>query len=383
MSTGRRFIPAVPTLSPGMLLPRAGRGQLDYTFPFNSPGVRYFYFSRNAIWEACRLMGLAGGEVVVPSYHHGVEIETLVAAGVRPVYYRVGKNWDVDLQDVERLIGPNTRALYLIHYAGFPGPAAEMKAIADKRGLPLIEDCALSLLASDGEKPLGSTGDVSFFSIYKTLPVPNGGAMALRGSLAEKAADLGTPQAPSPASTASHVLSSLLQHIEMRGGRPGRELRKAVRRLGKSTVEGARIERVTTGSDHFNKEDAGLGMSGLSMRILAAQDMERAVRVRRRNYRYLLHTLRDVAPAIMPDLPPGACPLFYPMPVPNKEKVVERLEGLGIQAIDFWRYFHPSCAPTLFPDAAWLRSNVLEVPCHQDLTLSMMRYIASAVRQVV
>ena len=378
------FIPALPTLWPGMLLPRLGRrdGRRGY-FPFDGPSASYYYFSRNALWEAIKLLGLSGGEVVVPAYHHGVEIETLVAAGVKPVFYPVGRKWDVNPADVEALIGPDTRALYLEHYAGFPGPTRQMRVLADHYNLPLIEDCALSLLSSDGSTPLGSTGDVAFYSIYKMLPVPNGGVMALNGRLAGRAAELGRAEIPPFTSTVSHILSSLLQNIEFRGGRTGRAVRKGVRRLGKRTVETAGIERVTTGSDHFNPDDAGLGMSALSHNVLAAQDMARVVEVRRRNYRYLLRQLRDVAPPLMPDLPEGVCPLFYPMIVHNKEAVVRKLEAVGIEAIDFWHYFHPSCDPGQFPDATWLREHVLEVPCHQDLTPGRMAYVARMVRDVV
>ncbi|HVG00387.1 MAG TPA: DegT/DnrJ/EryC1/StrS family aminotransferase, partial [Chloroflexia bacterium] len=134
-----------------MLLPRMGRrdGRIGF-FPFDRRSASYYYFSRNALWEAIKLLGLPGGEVVVPAYHHGVEIETLVAAGVKPVFYPVGRRWDVNPADVEALIGPDTRALYLEHYAGFPGPARQMRVLADYYNLPLIEDCALSLLSSDG-----------------------------------------------------------------------------------------------------------------------------------------------------------------------------------------------------------------------------------------
>lgn len=384
MERAQSFVPSLPTAWPSMLLPRLGRadGRANY-FPFDSPSATYYYFARNALWEAIKLLDLSGGEVVVPAYHHGVEIETLVAAGVKPVFYPVGRNWEVNPADVEALIGPDTRALYLIHYAGFPGPTRQMKALSDHYKLPLIEDCALSLLSSDGSTPLGSTGDVAFYSIYKMLPVPNGGLMVLNGDLAKRAAELGPTEAPPFTSALSHVLSSLLQNVEFRGGKAGRLLRKAVRRLGKQTVETAGIERVTTGSDHFNPDDVGLGMSGMSHNVLAAQKMSRIIEVRRRNYRYLLRSLRDVAPPLMPHLDEGVCPLFYPMIVRDKAEVVQRLEALGIEAIDFWRYFHPSCDPKQFPDTTWLREHVLELPCHQDLTPRRMEYVAQMVRQVV
>jgi dTDP-4-amino-4,6-dideoxygalactose transaminase len=367
-----------------MLLPRLGRrdGRHDI-FPFDSPSASYYYFARNALWEAIKLLGLAGGEVIVPAYHHGVEVETLVAAGVKPVFYPVGRNWDVNPADVEALIGPDTRALYLTHYAGFPGPTRQMRALADHYKLPLIEDCALSLLSAEASTPLGSTGNVAFYSIYKMLPVPNGGLIVLNGELAGRAAELEHVEAPPFASTVSHIMSSLLQNVEFRGGKAGRLVRNGVRRLGKRTVETAGIERVTTGSDHFNPDDANLGMTSLSHNVLAAQNMARVVEVRRRNYRYLLRELRDVAPPLMPHLPEGVCPLFYPMLVHDKEEIVQKLEARGIEAIDFWHYFHPSCDPGQFPDAAWLREHVLEIPCHQDLTPKRMAYVARVVREVV
>jgi dTDP-4-amino-4,6-dideoxygalactose transaminase len=85
----------------------------------------------------------------------------------------------------------------------------------------------------------------------------------------------------------------------------------------------------------------------------------------------------------MPDMGPGVCPLFYPMVVQDKEEIVRKLEAVGIEAIDFWHYFHPSCDPQQFPDAAWLREHVLEVPCHQDLTPQRMVYVARMVREGV
>ena len=75
------------------------------------------------------MLRLVGKEILVPAYHHGVEVEALVDAGAKVKFYRVGGRWDVDLKDVERRIGPETGALYLIHYAGFPGPTDAMRAL--------------------------------------------------------------------------------------------------------------------------------------------------------------------------------------------------------------------------------------------------------------
>ncbi|RJS16403.1 aminotransferase DegT [Corallococcus sp. H22C18031201] len=375
--SGRLYVPSLPTLWPRMLMARVRPGAHP---PFASPNVRYFYFARNAVWLTVKMLGLDAGEVLMPAYHHGVEVEALVDAGATPRFYRVGKHWDVDVEDVARRVGPKTKALYLIHYAGFPGPVAAMRRLADQHGIPLIEDCALSLLSSDGAVPLGTTGDVGIFCLYKTLPVPNGGALVVNGP---RQYSLPEPPAPPLASTFSHTASALLQNLELRGGAVGRGLRRLVRALGRGTVRAASIERVATGTQHFDRRHVDLGMSPLTRRIALAQDLDGIVEARRRNYFFLLGRLRDVSPPLFNQLPPGACPLFYPLVVHDKAEMMARLHARGIDAIDFWRRFHPACDPAEFPEVAQLRRDIIEVPCHQDLSPEVMADVAQAVREAV
>jgi dTDP-4-amino-4,6-dideoxygalactose transaminase len=371
------FVPSLPTLWPSMLL---GRGQPSTFQPFCASNVRYFYFARNAVWLTVKMMNLDPGEVLMPAYHHGVEVEAVTDAGATPVFYRVGSRWDVDLEDVEKKIGPKTKALYLIHYAGFPGPAEELREIADRHGLPLIEDCALSLLSADGTVPLGTTGDVGIFCLYKTLPVPNGGALTING---QRQYSLPEPPLPPATSTFSHTVSALLQNLELRGGAVGRGLRQLIRAVGHGTVKAASIERVATGTQHFNRDHVDLGMSPLTRRIALAQDLEGIVEKRRRNYFFLLGRLRDISTPLFNQLPPGVCPLFYPLVVQDKAEVMGRLRAQGIDAIDFWRRFHPACDATAFPEVAQLRRSIVEIPCHQDLSPEVMAQVAAAVREAV
>lgn len=377
LSPRSMFVPPLPTLWPSMLFSAPRR--TDY-LPFASPSARYFYFCRNAVWLAVKMLNLVGQEVLVPAYHHGVEVEALMDAGAIPRFYRVGSRWDVDLQDLERKISPKTKALYLIHYAGFPGPTEAMRQLADKHGLPLLEDCALSLLSSDGDVPLGSTGDLAFFCLYKTLPVPNGGAMVVNGP---KRYSVPEPPMPPWTSTFSHTASSLLQNLELRGGKVGRWMRGAIRSMGRNTVSAAQIERVATGTQHFNRAHVDLGMSPLTQRVALAEDLQAVVERRRRNYFLLLGALRGVSAPLFNELPPGVCPLFYPLVVEEKAQVMALLKEAGVETVDFWRYFHPACDAKEFPEVAKLRETILEIPCHQDLTAETMGKIAEAVKRAL
>ncbi|QRK07222.1 DegT/DnrJ/EryC1/StrS family aminotransferase [Archangium violaceum] len=374
MTNARLFVPALPTLWPGMLF---GRREPSNFMPFSAPNVRWFYFARNAVWLTVKMLGLDKGEVLMPAYHHGVEVEAVADAGATPRFYRVGSRWDVDVEDVEQRIGPKTKALYLIHYAGFPSPAEEMRRLADKHGLPLIEDCALSLLSADGSVPLGTTGDIGIFCLYKTLPLPHGGALTVNGP---RSYSLPEPPTPPFTSTLSHTLSALLQNLELRGGAFGRGVRSLIRSLGKGAVKAADIQRVATGTQHFERRHVDLGMSPFAKRIAQAQDLEAIVERRRRNYFFLLGRLRDVSAPLFNQLPAGVCPLFYPLVVADKAEVLARLHSKGIEAIDFWKHFHPACDASAFPEVAQLRRSIVEIPCHQDLSPEVMAEVATVVR---
>jgi len=377
MKAQELFIPAFTTLSPGMLLQRPRRRR---PYPFSSPSIRYFYFARNGLWHLVKMLGLEGGEVLLPAYHHGVEVEAFLDAGAKVGFYRIGPRMEVDLDDVERRIGPDTRALHLTHFVGFPGPVRAMKQIARRHGLYLIEDCAHALLTLDGEAPLGRTGDVAIFCFYKGLPVPNGGALVINDPRI-----IHVPQPPPPplSSTGSLLASSMLRYQALRGGRAGRALRRLALRLGKGTLRVSKVAPVLTGSEHFSRAHLDLGMSSVALRIALSQDFDRIRAAQRRNYLFLRAGFADLSEPLFPDLPPGVAPFFYPLVVDDNKRTAEQLNALGIEAVDFWRGSHPQCDLAAFPDVARLRRSIVEIPCHQDIPLPILRRVVAAVRDVL
>ena len=203
----------------------------------------------------------------------------------------------------------------------------------------------------------------SGFCLYKSLPVPNGGMLSLNRNL----------EAPPPArsapvaSTLSHAVGSFLGHVALRYGPGGEALRESLRRTQRAVRFATGVHPLATGTMHFDPAAADVGMSGLTRLILANQDYEQIVQTRRRNWFLLFSQLRDVAPPVQLELPPGACPLFYPLIVDDKARVAERLAARGIETIEFWNQGHPACDVGQFPEVATLRRRVLELPLHQDL----------------
>jgi dTDP-4-amino-4,6-dideoxygalactose transaminase len=341
--------------------------------------VRRYYFARNGVWLAARLLGLDGQEVLVPSYHHGVEVEALAAAGAVPRFVRVDGRMRLDLEHAERSIGPRTRALYVIHYLGFPQPMDALVELARRHGLAVIEDCALALLSRDEDVPLGSRGDVAVFCLYKTLPVPNGGLLVLNRPLYAP-----RPARSAPAgSTLSHATGSLLAHLALRFGTGGEALREALRRTARTVRFATGAEVLSTGTSHFDPGAVDVGMSGLSRLIAENLDYDEIVKARRRNWFLLFSRLRDVAPPVHGELPAGTCPLFYPLVCPDKEEVARRLAARGVETVDFWRDGHPACPRDEFPETEALRRRVLEIPLHQDLGPEEMAYLTAAVEEAL
>ncbi|HEX8909449.1 MAG TPA: DegT/DnrJ/EryC1/StrS family aminotransferase [Anaeromyxobacteraceae bacterium] len=374
---GGRVLTALPTLSPRLLAPRLRAAPAP--FPLGGVEARRYYFARNAVWQAARMLGLAGHEVLVPAYHHGVEVEALEAAGAAPRFVRVDAEMRLDLAHLEGSIGPRTRALYVIHYLGFPQPLDEVMALARRRGLPVIEDCALALLSRDGAVPLGSRGDAGVFCLYKSLPVPNGGVLALNREL-----DAPAPARAAPlASTLSHATGSFLAHLALRHGPAGASVREGLRRAQRAVRSATGLRPLATGTMHFDPAAADVGMSWLSRLILENLDYEAIVEARRRNWSLLFARLRELAPPVQHELPPGVCPLFYPLLVDDKPRTAAQLAARGIETIEFWNVGHPACDLGGFPEVAALRRRVLELPLHQDLGPDDMAYLASAVEEVL
>jgi dTDP-4-amino-4,6-dideoxygalactose transaminase len=358
-----------------MLFPKVARPAAP--FPFSAGAARRYYFARNAVYHGSQLLGLGGTEALVPAYHHGVEVEALAAAGVVPRFVRVDGRMRLDLEALEEAVGPRTRSIYVIHYAGFPQPMPELLAIARRHGLAVLEDCALSLLSRDGDAWLGARGDLGIFCLYKTLPVPNGGILVRNGGGA-----LPPEAKPAPlVSSLHHAGGSLLANAAFRAGERGQAVREVVRGGVRAVRHASHVTHVSTGTMHFDAAHVDLGMSRLSEVVLGNLDFDGIVAARRRNYFLLLGRLRDLAPPVLAELPPGVCPLFYPLLCDDKRAVQARLAERGIETVDFWSTGHPACDVSQFPEVAALRRRVLELPTHQDLQPEDMAYIARAVEE--
>ena len=118
-----------------------------------------------------------GDEVIVPGFTFVASISSIVYSRALPVLAEVDETLNLDPKDVAKRITPRTKAIMAVHMLGNPARLDELKALADDRGLVLIEDCAQAFGGSYHGKKLGSIGKVgtTSFNEYKTITAGDGG----------------------------------------------------------------------------------------------------------------------------------------------------------------------------------------------------------------
>lgn len=118
-----------------------------------------------------------GDEVIVPGYTFVASFSSVVYSRAVPVLAEIDRTFNLDPLDVEEKITPRTKAIMPVHMAGNPARMNELKAVADKHGLKIIEDCAQAFGATYHGRFCGSIGDVGAYSFnaYKTLTCGDGG----------------------------------------------------------------------------------------------------------------------------------------------------------------------------------------------------------------
>jgi dTDP-4-amino-4,6-dideoxygalactose transaminase len=283
----------------------------------------------------------------------------------------------MDPAEIERLCNAHAPdLLYVIHCVGWPQPMTALMALARRRGMLVVEDCALSLLSSSGGTPLGAFGDWAVFCLYKTLPLPNGSLLVQNTTTLPGLDRVATRQAGS-AAVLGKTAELMVQRIRSRANGVGAALYAVKRGMGRA-ASALDVERPNVGDIGFNLDDVDLAMSPLAHRLLDRLDFETIRRRRLDNYRLLDALLPPEVERVFPNAPDGCCPLFFPIVVADKHATALALQQAGVDALEFWNESMES-GEEMGPDARFLRRHVLELPIHQDLTPRQISYVAQQV----
>jgi len=136
----------------------------------------------DAIALILRGLGIgAGDEVITSPVSAAYSALAIMMAGARPVFADIDPaRLTIDPAQIERVVGPKTRAILPVHLYGQPADMNTIETIAARHKLAIVEDCCQAHLATAGGRPVGTIGVAGAYSFY---PTKNLGALGDGGAI--------------------------------------------------------------------------------------------------------------------------------------------------------------------------------------------------------
>ncbi len=130
-----------------------------------------------ALDVALKALGIGpGDEVIVTPRTFIASISCVVSAGAVPVFADVDRDsGNISAETIEARITDRTRAVIPVHLAGWPCDMHAIMALAERRGLFVIEDCAQAHGARVGDRSVGTIGHVGAWSFCQDKIMTTGG----------------------------------------------------------------------------------------------------------------------------------------------------------------------------------------------------------------
>jgi len=135
-----------------------------------------------------------GDEVIVPSLTFAASVNCIRYVNASPVFCDIKGTDDlnIDPDQIEKLITPKTKAIIVVHFAGFPCDMERIMTLAKTHNLKVIEDACHAPLSEYKGQKLGTIGDIGCFSFFsnKNLSTGEGGMLVTNDETIYKKAKL-------------------------------------------------------------------------------------------------------------------------------------------------------------------------------------------------
>lgn len=285
-----------------------------------------------------------GDEVVTPAFSFISSASAIAHVGATPVFVDVDpETATIDPDGVEAAVTARTKAVLPVHLFSQVAPMPALRAVADRHGLALLEDSAVTLGGRVADRPAGRWGDIGVFSFFPAKPL---GACGDAGLLITDDDELAT------------VLRALRNH--------------------------GQIERFRHDLLGFNSRMDEI-VAGFLLRRLDHFDADRAAR--RRLADHYTRTLTGVRP-LRPG-PPEQAVYTYVVRATNRDGLRAHLSERGIPTAVTYPRVLPA-QPVFadlglraddFPHAARLAQECLALPLYPQLTESDVDGVVAAVAE--
>lgn len=380
------YLPVQPVLSFSTLA--LAVNNVPQSSAFGGQGA-FFGNARTCLAHAFALSGAgADSAVLIPAYHCGSMVEPALWLNTEVLLYHLEPNLSPIQQHLEKLIANATkpiRAMLLPHYFGFPQDVDHWRAFCDTHNMKLIEDCAHAFFGTSAEgRPLGTIGDYAVASVRKFFGSPDGGILIGENILP---ATLSTTQ-PS----VFHEFHAIMQAamLSAESGRLGiigklilqlDDWRSMLKRNSLPTLAPSPIKEPKTRKWNWF-DPALMGVRGLavSQALMKHSRVQYIGEVRRRNYSRLVEgivKIQGVEP-LFSELPDHVVPYMVPVLLESGESNFDRIKRAGIPVWRWEELAESDCAVS-----QRYRLQLLQIPCHQDLTSNEIDWIINQLSEIL
>jgi perosamine synthetase len=115
-----------------------------------------------------------GDEVVLPNFNGPYALFACGYVNAKPLLVDINEEWDVNIEDLKKIVSPKTKAIIIPHLYGIPSRIEPLIKFCKKNNIVIIEDCAEAHGALEKNKKVGSIGDIGCFSFYANKIIASG-----------------------------------------------------------------------------------------------------------------------------------------------------------------------------------------------------------------
>lgn len=351
------------------------------------PHVTWLCNGRSAIAHAALLSGVGpGSTVLLPAYHCESMAAPFSWLGARVKYFRIQDDLSVDIEHLMSLADEQTRLVLAPQYFGHWRSTAALHEICQQRGWKLVEDCAHAFFARSGPDFIGRDSDYVVASSSKFFAAFDGGVLAARHAVN----DWPVPKRPTLRAEVQAILNAIEYAAEY--GRLPR-LRRIVapllsglqnlrRSLNPSPATSGPASR--HGGFAFEPGNVLLGATYLA-RWLASHSSRAAIAdARRANWQSMRGRLASCDSLQFPLTTLGQrdVPYVLALEIPVPERVFPELKRRGVPVYR-WETSLEAGATAACPVSARFRRTLIQLPCHEGLTVAERDWIADTILSVV
>lgn len=338
-----------------------------------------------------------GDEVIVPGITYFAIPAMIELMGATPVFADIGLNTHVlDVDEFERAITPNTKAVIPTHLFGTPCDMDAINAIASKHGIEVIEDCAQSTGARYKGRRVGAIGDHAYytFGLTKNITTLSGAmvttdddavAQHIRATIS-RSGQASIKKAAKEAATGAAMFLATHPWLYWWTVHPAIVVGNA---LGKDPIH----ERFGEEERTYSEVPSSYIENAQARNIQAAVGLKQLQRIealngsRMRNGRALDQGLAHVNGLGVPAYPEGAEPIYMSFVVhhPNRDALMSELRGHGVDTTTGYMSDlsdHPLFAEykRSCPNATRAMRELLHIPVHPNLTKKQVQHLIESVR---